>query len=83
MKLSELILHIGDANVLVEPLNNFLITAKGKSDHSIITVRSNVIKASDWLGGTESHIGLMVWLPKDKLPKQEAHQALAATEEKG
>lgn len=69
MKLSELIRHVGDANVLVETLNSSLVNCKGKSDHSILTLRTDVMKASDWLADTSPYVGMMIWIPKDKLPQ--------------
>ena len=69
MKLSELIQHVGDEHVQIQNLDQSCVSAKaGKRDgeFTFATDREKVIERA--MGKKVSHIGLVVWVPVDRLP---------------
>lgn len=70
MKLSELIQHVGDEHVQIQNLDNSLIKAKTAATDGEITFatdKSKVIERA--VGKKPSHVGLVVWLPRERLPE--------------
>lgn len=70
MKLSELIQHVGDEHVQLQNLDESLIKARTATNDGEITFatdKSKVIERA--VGRKTSHIGLVVWLPRDRLPE--------------
>lgn len=70
MKLSELIVAIGDENIVLQNLFECLTASKqvkrGGTELSFLTDQVNTTEiATDRF----KKIGLVVWLPKDKLPE--------------
>ena len=69
MKLSELISHVGDDNIQVQGLNSSMIRAQVKIKDGEITFATDREKVAALAGlGKETHHGIIVWLPIDKLP---------------
>lgn len=70
MKLSELILHVGDEHVGLQNLDNSLIRAQAKTRDGEITFatdRRHVMQRA--FDQPVTHVGLIVWLPVEKLPE--------------
>lgn len=70
MKLSELIAHVGDEHVELQNLDNSTIRAQAKKTDGEITFatdRSKVMERA--MGLSVKHLGLIVWLPVDRLPE--------------
>lgn len=72
MKLSELIAQIGDENVTVQKLSDSITgtVSTNKQGVTKITFGTKEITCGDLLVGTK--IGLIVWIPTDKLPKTQS-----------
>lgn len=69
MKLSELIAHVGDENILVEPVASSLIgnvTLK-KDGFTQISLMTKGTSPMDVMSG-QGKVGLLIWLPRDKIP---------------
>jgi hypothetical protein len=67
MKLSELILAVGDENVQVEPVSSNLVgnvTSQKNGLTRISLVTKGMTPADVVLGG--GNIGLLIWIPRDK-----------------
>lgn len=70
MKLSELIQHVGDEAVQLQNLEASLIRAQMKTSDGEITFATDREKVGALAGiGEKTHLGLVVWLPIDKLPE--------------
>jgi hypothetical protein len=70
MKLSELILSVGDENILVEPISSNItgnITLK-KGGFTQITLLTKGATPIDFVSGQGKMVGLLIWIPKDKWP---------------
>ncbi|AHF89532.1 hypothetical protein OPIT5_03950 [Opitutaceae bacterium TAV5] len=74
MKLSELIQHVGDECIQMQNLEQSLVRVVQKKNDGEITFATSKGKASQLakcavLGGKPDHVGLVVWLPREKLPE--------------
>jgi hypothetical protein len=68
MKMSELILAVGDDNVIFQNLLNDARSIDKTKDGTKITFYTDAIQADELLnGGQTKKIGLVVWLPRDKV----------------
>ena len=68
MKMSELILAVGDDNVVFQNLLNDAQTIDKTKHGTKITFYTDAIQAEELLSGGETKkIGLVVWLPRDKV----------------
>lgn len=68
MKMSELILAVGDDNVVFQNLLNDAQTIDKTKHGTKITFYTDAIQAEELLAGGETKkIGLVVWLPRDKV----------------
>jgi hypothetical protein len=73
MKLSKLIETVGDENVLIQPLANCLTASKtNRKGETTISFVTKAIDTNDIMyGGDKSKmIGLVVWIPRFKIPTQ-------------
>lgn len=80
MKISELIAAVGDENVRFQNLNNDAWGIDKTSKGTKITFYTDGVQAEEFLAGsgTTKNIGLVVWLPRDKVnAAMEALQAAA------
>ncbi|QYY35286.1 hypothetical protein [Ruficoccus sp. ZRK36] len=69
MKLSDLIQHVGDENVECQIVSQSLISAKVKKGMGELTIATDQAKVMNLGGiGRAKHVGLLVWLPADRLP---------------
>lgn len=70
MKLSELIQHVGDDHVQLQNLTGSLIRANMKARDGEVTFATDRDKVGALCGvGKTTHVGLIVWLPVDRLPE--------------
>lgn len=65
MKMSELILAVGDDNVVFQNLLNDAQTIDKTRHGTKITFYTDAIQAEELLGGQTKKIGLVLWLPRD------------------
>lgn len=69
MKLSELIQHVGDDHVQCQGLSSSLLKANLKPKDGEVTFATDREKVAALCGvGKATHMGLVVWLPVDRLP---------------
>lgn len=69
MKLSELIAHVGDENIKVQRVDQFVkADYRKKSNLTEITFETDAITVDELMRGNAKMHGLIIWLPKDKLP---------------
>jgi hypothetical protein len=79
MKLSEIIRQVGDANVKAQWLSDCMTRATAGQTGTSITFKTDAITPKDLMLVAECKlVGLIVWLPKDKLT--EAMQSAPAHE---
>jgi hypothetical protein len=68
MKMSELILAVGDENVTVQNLLNDADSVEKTKVGTRIVFYTDAIQAEELLGGGQTKkIGLVVWLPRDRV----------------
>lgn len=68
MKMSELILAVGDDNVVFQNLLNDAQSVEKTKNGTKITFYTNAIQAEEMLGGGEpAKMGLVLWLPRDRV----------------
>lgn len=68
MKISELILAVGDENVVFQNLLNDAHAIDKTKHGTKITFYTDAIQAEELLNGGETKkIGLVVWLPRDRV----------------
>ncbi len=68
MKMSELILAVGDDNVLVQNLNNDMDSIDKTKRGTKITFYTDQLTAEEMLTERRGEkIGLVLWLPRDKV----------------
>lgn len=67
MKLSELILAVGDEHVVFQNLLNDARSIDKTKDGTKITFYTDAIQAEEALFGETKKIGLVVWLPRDRV----------------
>lgn len=66
MKMSELILAVGDENVTFQNVLNDAATVDKTKRGTKITFYTDAIQAEELLGnGRTKNIGLVIWLPRD------------------
>ncbi len=71
MSITEMIQKVGEANVKVQSVAGDLVEMKRQKEAATITVAtshemaSSVERESHGIPGT--HVGLLVWIPRDKL----------------
>jgi hypothetical protein len=71
MTLSELIAAVGDDRIELQNLmHGDIDLSVGKRDGRI-TFYTGIDKVQDLMRGGERFIGLVVWLPKERMPKME------------
>jgi hypothetical protein len=68
MKMSELILAVGDDNVRFQNLTNDAQSIDKTKHGTKITFYTDAIQAEELLGGGETkNMGLVLWLPRDRV----------------
>ena len=67
MKMSDLILAVGDENVVFQNLDRDAQTVDKTKHGTKITFYTDAIKAEEVLFGKPAKIGLVVWLPRDRV----------------
>lgn len=68
MKMSELILAVGDDNVVFQNLFNDAITVDKTKKGTKITFYTDAVQAEELLfGGQTKKLGLVLWLPRDRV----------------
>lgn len=68
MKMSELILAVGDENVVFQNLLNDAQTIDKTKDGTKITFYTDAVQAEELLnGGATKKMGLVLWLPRDRV----------------
>lgn len=80
MKMSELILAIGDDNVVFQNLLNDARSIDKTKEGTKITFYTDAIQAEELLNGRNQtkKIGLILWLPRDKVNAAIAAEKKAA-----
>lgn len=74
MKMSELILAVGDENVVMQNLLNDAQSVEKNKHGTKIVFYTDAIDPVEMLGGKQTRkIGLVLWLPRDKV-----NEAIAA-----
>lgn len=68
MKLSELIAHVGDENIQIQNVLNCADSVNLSKGVTKITFGTNAISALDVMNDTVKKVGLVIWLPKDRMP---------------
>lgn len=80
MKMSELILAVGDEHVIFQNLLNDAQSIDKTKHGTKITFYTNAIQAEELLGGGKTKkIGLVLWLPRDRV---DAARAASAKDER-
>lgn len=85
MKISELIAAVGDDNIIVQQLlTDFTAGSVGKKG-ATLTFATDSGFVSEYnkcavLGGQPSHIGLVVWIPADKIRAAKSNSPSAGDE---
>jgi hypothetical protein len=70
MKLSELIQLVGDEHVQLQNIDESLIKARAGTHDGEITFATDKAKVIERaVGRKPSHVGLVVWLPRERLPE--------------
>lgn len=78
MKMSELILAVGDENVVMQNLLNDIQQIEKNKHGTKITFYTDAVAPEEMLGGGQTKkIGLVLWLPRDKV-----NEAVAAEKAK-
>lgn len=68
MKMSELILSVGDENVIFQNLTNDAHSIDKTKSGTRITFYTDAIHAEEFLNaGKSKKIGLVLWLPRDRV----------------
>ncbi len=75
MKLCELILHVGYENVKFQNVQTSMDSVNYTPKGTKITFGTDVIKSSDLISGEWEYVGLVVWLPRNKLPKKGSNES--------
>lgn len=80
MKMSELILAVGDENVAFQNLLNDAQSIDKTKAGTKITFYTNAIQAEELLnGGKPEKMGLVLWLPRDRVEAAIAEEKARAT----
>lgn len=68
MKMSELILAVGDENVVFQNLSNDAYTIDKTKHGTKITFYTDQVQAEEFLdAGKTKKMGLVLWLPRDRV----------------
>jgi hypothetical protein len=67
MKLSDLIAAVGDENVVLQNLDIDAASIDKTKDGTKITFYTGAIQAEEYLTGKPKKLGLVVWLPRDRV----------------
>lgn len=67
MKMSELILAVGDENVVMQNLLNDAVTIDKTKRGTKITFYTDAVQAEELMFGDSKNIGLVLWLPRDRV----------------
>lgn len=72
MKLSELILQVGDENIIFQNLNNDMSGCECLKNEGRITFSTDKSKVKDLMavnitGGETEYLGLVLWLPRKRI----------------
>lgn len=79
MTISELIAHVGDANIQVQRVDDFIRAEyKKKTDDVEITFATNQISVYELMRHNGAKHGLIIWLPRDKLPVSYSNPMVSA-----
>jgi len=73
VSITELIKHVGEENILVQPLGRSVTNAtyRKKQRDTLVTFSTTQMQCTDLLlDSPDQKIGLILWLPKSKLPAQ-------------
>jgi len=81
MKLSDLILAVGDENVVFQNLLNDAQSVDKTKHGTKITFYTDAIQAEELLFGQTKKIGLVVWLPRDLVDAAMAQWKIATSTE--
>jgi hypothetical protein len=68
MTLSDIIRVVGDDNVLFQNLDHDSVGCKVEGNVGRFTFRTDPKHIRERAVGEPSHVGLVVWLPRDKMP---------------
>lgn len=70
MKLSELITAVGDENIRLQRVDESMTNiSTNKKGISKVTFETDAVSAGDFMGDNIAPMhGLIIWLPRDKLP---------------
>ena len=69
MKLSELIVHVGDEHVKEQILADDITNVQmRKSGEAMVTFGTTAINATQVATDTVPYVGLVIWLPKERMP---------------
>ena len=81
MKMSELILAVGDDNVVFQNLLNDAQSIDKTKHGTKITFYTDAIQAEELLGGGKTKkIGLVVWLPRERVDEAVAAERSAKSQ---
>ena len=69
MKLSELIEHVGDDNIGFQNLDHDALEIQMHGGDGKITFATDPKHVKERALGEASHVALVLWIPKDKLPE--------------
>jgi len=74
MKISELILHVGDEHIAVQGLNTSVTNVTKGKKSAKVTFETEISKGDGLmneiaLGKRADFTGIIVWLPTERLPK--------------
>lgn len=67
MKMSELILAVGDENVVFQNLLNDAVTIDKTKRGTKITFYTDAVQSEELMFGDSKNIGLVLWLPRDRV----------------
>lgn len=73
MKLSELIAHVGDENVVFQGLLPSFVSGSVKKHDAEITFATDKTKGQDLItaaatGSETQYVGMIIWLPRARMP---------------
>lgn len=74
MSITELMQHVGAENISLQNLADSLVKADLKKNDGEITFATDRGIVHDMMLGRSKLVGLIVWLPKDKMPAAESGQ---------
>lgn len=69
MKLSELIEHVGDDNIVFQNLDSDADGCEIKKGVGRFTFRTDPAHVKERVTGNPSHVAFVVWIPRERLPQ--------------